>query len=100
MDKKKDTPAEVETVTVTMSRPVAEAVQAACVERETLIFRSKMSTVDNFVCDACHNAGQVIELTIPETKYFDGRKLTTRYFEFWLSMDCRERLIRALTKEG
>ena len=30
MDKKKDTPAEVETVTVTMSRPVAEAVQAAC----------------------------------------------------------------------
>ena len=30
MDKKIDTPAEVETVTVTMSRPVAEAVQAAC----------------------------------------------------------------------
>ena len=30
MSKKKDTPAEVETVTVTMSRPVAEAVQAAC----------------------------------------------------------------------
>lgn len=30
MSKKKDAPAEVETVTVTMSRPVAEAVQAAC----------------------------------------------------------------------
>lgn len=30
MDKKKGTPAKVETVTVTMSRPVAEAVQAAC----------------------------------------------------------------------
>lgn len=30
MDKKKDTPAEVETVTVTMTRPVAEAVKIAC----------------------------------------------------------------------
>ena len=30
MGKKNNAPAEVETVTVTMSRPVAEAVQAAC----------------------------------------------------------------------
>lgn len=70
------------------------------VERKTVIFRAKMDTADNCVCNACHNVGKVTKLTIPETKYFDSRKLTTHYFDFWLCMDCRERLIRALTKEG
>lgn len=30
MDEKKNAPAEIETVTITMSRPVAEAVAKAC----------------------------------------------------------------------
>ena len=60
------------------------------VERKTVIFRAKMSTADNCVCNACHNVGKVTKLTVPETKYFDGRKLTTHYFDFWLCMDCRE----------
>ena len=69
-------------------------------ERKNVRFTSVLSNADNCVCSACHNVGKVTKLTIPETKYFDGRKLTTHYFGFWLCMDCRERLIRALTTEG
>ena len=49
MDKKKDTPAEVETVTVTMSRPVAEAVQAAC----EMYLRLHMGQFNDLAEDLC-----------------------------------------------
>ena len=69
-------------------------------ERKSVKFPAKMSTCDNCVCSACHNVGEVIKLKIPETKYFDGKKLTTRYGELWLCMDCRKKLIRALKIDG
>lgn len=49
MDKKKDTPAEVETVTVTMSRPVAEAVQTAC----EMYLRLHMGQFNDLAEDLC-----------------------------------------------
>lgn len=49
MDKKKDTPAEVETVTVTMSRPVAEAVQVAC----EMYLRLHMGQFNDLAEDLC-----------------------------------------------
>lgn len=49
MDKKKDTPAEVEAVTVTMSRPVAEAVAAAC----EMYLRLHMGQFDDLAEDLC-----------------------------------------------
>lgn len=49
MSKKKDTPAEVETVTVTMSRPVAEAVQAAC----EMYLRLHMGQFNDLAEDLC-----------------------------------------------
>ena len=49
MDRKKDTPAEVETVTVTMSRPVAEAVQAAC----EMYLRLHMGQFNDLAEDLC-----------------------------------------------
>ena len=49
MDKKKDTPAEVETVTVTMSRPVAEAVAAAC----EMYLRLHMGQFNDLAEDLC-----------------------------------------------
>lgn len=49
MDKKIDTPAEVETVTVTMSRPVAEAVQAAC----EMYLRLHMGQFNDLAEDLC-----------------------------------------------
>ena len=69
-------------------------------ERKSVKFTAKMSTCDNCVCNACHNVGEVIKLKMPETKYFDGKNLTTRYTEFWLCMDCRKKLIRALKMDG
>ena len=70
------------------------------IDRKNVRFTSVLSAADNCICNACHNVGKVTKLTIPETKYFEGRKLTTHYFGFWLCMDCRERLILALTTEG
>lgn len=49
MDKKKGTPAEVETVTVTMSRPVAEAVQTAC----EMYLRLHMGQFNDLAEDLC-----------------------------------------------
>ena len=70
------------------------------VEWKPARFRAETSTADTCVCNACHNVGNVVKLTIPETKYFDRKNLTTRYSEFWLCMNCRESLIQSLTKEG
>lgn len=70
------------------------------VEWKPVRFRAEMSTADNCICNACHNVGKVVKLTIPETKYFDGKNLTTQYSELWLCMKCRESLIQLLTKEG
>ena len=69
-------------------------------ERKSVKFTAKMSTYDNCVCNACHDVGKVIKLKMPETKYFDGKNLTTRYKGFWLCMDCRKKLIRALKIDG
>lgn len=69
-------------------------------ERKSVKFTAKMSTYDNCVCNACHNVGKVIKLEIPETKYFYGHNLTTKYTEFWLCMDCRKKLIQALKMDG
>lgn len=49
MDKKNKTPAEVETVTVTMSRPVAEAVQTAC----EMYLRLHMGQFNDLAEDLC-----------------------------------------------
>lgn len=44
------------------------------VEWKPVRFRAEMSTADNCVCNACHNVGKVVKLTIPETRYW-GEKL-------------------------
>ena len=72
---------------------------AEYIERESVKFTAKMSAYDNCVCNACHNLGKVVKLTIPNTLYFDGKKLTTKYHEYWLCMDCRKKLMRALEED-
>lgn len=54
MDKKNKTPAEVETVTVTMSRPVAEAVQTAC----EMYLRLHMGQFNDLAEDLCMGRGR------------------------------------------
>lgn len=61
--------------------------------------RSKMSDHTRCICDLCHESTRVIKLSMPETKYFDGRKLSTRYTPLWICESCRDALRTALDLE-
>ena len=61
-------------------------------------FKSEMSAADNCLCSACHEAGKVIKLELPETRYYDGENLSTKYRGYWLCAKCRGELAHALEK--
>lgn len=69
-------------------------------ERKNVRFTSVLSTADNCICNACHGSGQVIKLILPETKYFNGKSLTTKRYSYWLCRSCRDNLVKALEWEG
>lgn len=59
-------------------------------------FRTEISTYNNCICDACHDTDTVIKIRLPETKYHNGTKLTTKYSNYWLCIKCRNKLTYAL----
>lgn len=59
-------------------------------------FDSILSRAENCFCDACHGTGRVTKLKMPETLYFDGGTLSTKYFNYWLCDKCRTMLAHAL----
>lgn len=65
-------------------------------------FRGHISDTDNCVCSGCHKTGFVLKLTVPDTGYHDGKRLSTKYHEYWICDDCVEKLARcygAVAKE-
>ena len=59
-------------------------------------FPAEISAGNNCVCNACHHLGRVVKLKLPETLYRDGKSLTTEYADYWLCLNCREKLVHAL----
>lgn len=59
-------------------------------------FKASLSTADNCVCSACFGSGQVLKLSLPETKYHNGYDLETQHEEYWLCEKCRDKLKEAL----
>lgn len=57
-----------------------------------LEFKAEMSVADNCVCSACRKVGRVIKLELPETRYYDGKNLSTKYRNYWLCIECKEKL--------
>ena len=65
------------------------------IDKLNVQFKTTVSK-ENCICDACHGTEPVMKLTYPKTKYFDGKKLSTKYSEFWLCARCRTKLANAL----
>lgn len=66
-------------------------------------FSAIKSQADNCLCDGCKRSGKVIKITYPNTLYYDGKNLTTKYRHIWLCPDCLRKLQRAIEtakKEG
>ena len=59
-------------------------------------FKTRMSKSNNCICNACHGTGTVMKITYPDTLYFDGKSLGTKYREYWLCARCRTKLTHAL----
>lgn len=38
--------------------------------------------------------GTVLKLTVPETKYHDGKHLSTKYHGYWMCVDCVAKVAR------
>ena len=60
---------------------------------------STMGKTTNCICDFCHASTRVIKIMIPETKFFDGYRLTTKYTPMWLCESCRDALRSAIELE-
>ena len=58
----------------------------------------------SLTCDMCHATSPLIEVKIPVTKFFDGRKLSTRYNKLRMCESCHDKLVSAICipfkKEG
>lgn len=63
-------------------------------------FRAIKSISNHCTCTCCHNVGKVVKLSIPETKYFDGQKLSTMYNEIWFCADCIKKLNKVIKNYG
>ena len=59
-------------------------------------FESRMSSNNNCFCSACHDTARVMKVVMPETLFHDGKKLSTKYREYWLCAGCRTKLSHAL----
>lgn len=59
-------------------------------------FGSEISKFDNCLCTACHATDRVMKIKMPQTLYHDGKRLTTKYYEWWLCARCRTKLSHAL----
>ena len=62
-------------------------------------FRGQLSDADNCVCSGCHKTDFVLKLTVPETKYHDGKRLSTKYHEYWMCDDCVTKLAQCFCTE-
>jgi hypothetical protein len=69
-------------------------------ERLKVSFDSKHSDYEGCLCACCHGTGKVLKVMMPSTLYHDGKQLTVKYSPLWICDDCREKLLRALQKEG
>lgn len=65
-------------------------------EELVVSFPSKVSEADNCICRACHHLGKVVKLALPTTLYHNAKGLSTVYKNYWLCMNCREKLMNAL----
>ena len=66
-------------------------------EKLPVKFPCEISNADNCICSACHHLGRVVKLKLPKTQYRrDGKKLFTKYTEYWLCLNCREKLMHNL----
>lgn len=54
----------------------------------TIEFKAERSKTKNNQCDCCFEVGYVTKITIPRTKYFDRKKLSTKYIILWICDDC------------
>nr|WP_319487260.1 hypothetical protein [uncultured Caproiciproducens sp.] len=67
-------------------------------EKLDVTFSGTVSKYDNCLCGCCHDAAKVLKLSIPETLYFDGKILSTKYHDLWICKSCAEKLMVALSK--
>ena len=63
---------------------------------EGVEFSAMVSSSEWCCCDGCFRTAKVTRITYPSTKYFNGRKLSTKYFEKWFCEDCLGKLKSAL----
>lgn len=63
---------------------------------EGVEFSAVVSSSEWCCCEGCFRTARVTKITLPTTKYFNGRKLSTRYSEEWYCADCLKKLKDAL----
>lgn len=59
-------------------------------------YKAVRSKFNNCVCNGCFKRSYVTKITYPESCYWDGKNVTTRYGEWWLCDDCIENLSHAV----
>lgn len=62
-------------------------------------FYAEKSEADNCICIGCHNIGQVMKLSLPETLYRKPKynKPETLYSTYWFCKDCMRKLLYTIS---
>ncbi len=67
-------------------------------ERIDVEFYAKRSAYGNCMCTCCHGTDYVTKIKIPETLYFNGKNLSTKFAEYWICDICSNKLVDALQR--
>lgn len=59
-------------------------------------FKAWSSKAENCFCGGCHALGSVVKLKLPMTLYYDGKRLSTKYRNYWLCQKCLDKLRKAM----
>lgn len=59
-------------------------------------FIAKWSDNKYYSCSACHKIDRVLRIKFPETLFFNGYTLSTRYNQYWLCSECLGKLKKAM----
>ena len=65
-------------------------------DKHKVIFKTIISERDDCFCTACGNKDTVMKVSLPYTRCYDGKTLSTKYKEYWICAPCRTKLVHAL----
>lgn len=64
---------------------------------KNIFIKADISKETNCTCDMCFCGSRVIKLLLPETKFHNGKDVSTVHHQIWMCESCRDKLVKAIS---